>query len=61
MELPSELPTITTISKVEDLKNQAFFVNTEIGDKVLIYIATKKVVIYRPSTHKIINSGPILK
>jgi cell division protein FtsL len=60
MDLPSEEPTITTVSDAENLKKQPFFAATENGDKILIFIEARKVVLYRPSTNRIINSGPIL-
>ncbi|MDR1196982.1 MAG: hypothetical protein LBL08_01780 [Candidatus Nomurabacteria bacterium] len=59
MEIPDETPVIATVSDVEKLREQPFFQKAEDGDKVLIFSAEKKAVIYRESTNKIINSGPI--
>ena len=60
MILPSGSPTVTTVNKVTDLKKQAFFAQVQKGDKVLIYVEARKIIIYRPSTHQIVNAGPIL-
>lgn len=60
IELPKdEEPTVATVSDVKKLKSQAFFANAQNGDKVLIYQKAKKAVLYRPSTNKIIEFGPI--
>lgn len=60
MAVPSdELPTVATVSDVEKLKTNVFFANAQNGDKVLIYTAAKKAIIYRPSTSQIIEVSPI--
>ena len=59
MELPQEVPTVATVSDVSKLKNQAFFANAKNGDKVLIYQNAKKAILYRPSSNKIVEFGPI--
>lgn len=59
MQLPNEKPTIATVKDITKLKDQAFFKDAKNGDKVLIFTAARKAVIYRESTNKIINSGPI--
>lgn len=60
MELPAgETPTVAAVSDVSKLKGQAFFVNAQNGDQVLIYSKAKKAVLYRPSTNKIIEVGPV--
>ena len=60
MLLPTgETPTLATVSDKSKLAGQAFFSNAENGDKVLIYSTAKKAVLYRPSTRKIIEVGPI--
>lgn len=50
-----EIPTVATVSDAEVLKSQPFFTNSERGDKVLIYAAARKAILWRPSTHKIIE------
>lgn len=60
MDLPSdEEPTIATILDKDALADQAFFANAENGDKVLIYSAATKAILYRPSTNRIIEVAPI--
>ncbi len=59
MELPAENPTLATVSDVEKLRDQEFFLRAKNGDKVLIFKNAKKAVLYRPLTNKIIEVGPI--
>ncbi len=54
-----ETPTIATVTDPSLLRNQDFFINAEKGDKVLIYTQANKAIIYRPSTNKLIDVGPI--
>lgn len=61
IELPSgETPTIATVTDVTKVKDQAFFVNAQNGDKLLIYPQAKKAILYRPSTNKVINVAPLV-
>jgi hypothetical protein len=55
----NEQPTIATVGDVEKLKDQPFFKNAQVGDKVLIYNQAKKAVLYRPSENKIIELAPL--
>ena len=55
----NETPTVATVSDPEKLKGQAFFINAQQGDKVLIYSTSKKAILYRPSAKKIIEVAPI--
>lgn len=60
VELPAgEAPTLATVSDVSKLASQTFFQRAQNGDKVLIYTNAKKAYLYRPSTNKIIEIGPI--
>lgn len=54
-----EIPTVATVSEPEKLKNQAFFVDAQIGHKVLIYTNAKKAILYDPGAKKIVNVAPI--
>jgi len=58
-QLPQEEPYVATIQNIDEIQNQAFFSFAKNGDKVLIFPAAKKAVIYRESDHKLINMGPI--
>lgn len=56
IELPSdETPTIATVTDSTKVKDKAFFANAQNGDKVLLYAKASKAVLYRPSTHKLIE------
>lgn len=60
MELPKdESPTLATVADITKLKNQPFFKNAKNGDKVMIYVKAQKAILYRPSTKKVIDVGPI--
>lgn len=60
IELPSgEDPTIFTVSDLSKLKNQPFFDRAKEGDKLLVFNQVKKAILYRPSTNKIIEVGPV--
>lgn len=54
-----EEPTLATVSDPSKLKDQAFFKNAELGDKVLIYSQAKKAILYSPTKNKIIEIAPI--
>ncbi|MDQ3018522.1 MAG: hypothetical protein M3Q64_01480, partial [bacterium] len=54
-----EEPTVATVTDLGPLKDQLFFANAQIGDRVLIYRQAKKAIIYRPSENKIIEVGPV--
>ena len=55
LELPPEEPTIATVTNLKKLEGQLFFVHAELGDKVLLYEKARKVILYRPSAHKVIE------
>ena len=54
--LPNEeTPSVATVADPNLLKDQPFFVNTLVGDKVLMYSNEKKAILYRPSIDRVIN------
>lgn len=57
--LPGEKPTVADITDKDKLKDQAFFKDAENGDYLLIFSEKKLAIIYRESTNKLINVGPI--
>ena len=60
MELPKgETPTIATVTDVTKLSDQEFFKNAQNGDRVLIFAKSKKAILYRPTTKKIIDFSPV--
>jgi hypothetical protein len=60
MLLPTdEMPTVATVSDKSKLSGQSFFSHAENGDQVLIYPKARKAILYRPSTNKIIEVGPV--
>jgi hypothetical protein len=60
IQLPDEDATVATVQDVSKLSEQEFFKDAKDGDKVLIFTAAKRAVIYRESDNKVINSGPIV-
>jgi len=60
MDLPKdEEPTIATVLDKEKVKDQPFFANAVNGDKVVIYAKSEKAILFRPSTGRIVNVGPV--
>lgn len=60
MELPTgETPTLATVQDKDKIKDQLFFKNAQNGDKLLVYTKAMKVILYRPSTKKIIEVSSI--
>lgn len=61
MEVPqNERPQAALVSDAASLKKQyPFFANVTNGDQILFYYQAGKVIVYRPSTNKIVQTGPL--
>lgn len=60
MDLPDEIPALITVTDLEKMKSQPFFAKAESGDKVLVYVAAKKAILYRSSAKRIIETATVL-
>jgi hypothetical protein len=59
MSIPEDAPTVATVTDPDKLRNQAFFAKAKLGDKVLIFSASKKVILYDPVADQILNVAPL--
>ncbi|CAN5154175.1 hypothetical protein BH11PAT3_BH11PAT3_2920 [soil metagenome] len=60
VDLPQgETPTIATVTDLKPLGSQEFFKDAQIGDKLLLFTRSKRAILYRPSTKKIIVVAPL--
>jgi hypothetical protein len=59
VSIPNETPTLATVTDPSKLQDQQFFTDAQKGDKVLIFTNAKRAILYRPSTHKVIESAPV--
>ena len=55
VELPGEQPEVATVKDAAKLSNAVLAKKTENGDKLLIYGESKRIVIYRPSTQRVVD------
>lgn len=54
-----EEPVIATVTDSAMLPDQPFLKQARAGDRILFYQEVKKVIIYRPSTDRIVDIGPL--
>ena len=60
MELPTdETPTLATIKNTENFAEHPFLSKGQADDKLLIYPQSKMVIMYRPSSKKIVAVGTV--
>lgn len=58
-DAPNEKPSVAQVADKSKLAGQPFFQNAQKGDYILVYPHAKIALIYRLSTNKVINIGPI--
>lgn len=60
MTLPTdEEPTVATVTDPEKLADQFFFKDARKDDRLLVYQNSRKVILYRPSEHRVIEVGVV--
>lgn len=59
MELPNEKPSIISVVDREKLQDQEFFKKAVNGDKILVYEGARRIILFRPSTGKVIDMVPL--
>ncbi len=60
MVLPTdETPIIKTVTTLDNLNYQPFFMNAAVGDQTIIYEKARKAILYRPSTNQIIQTASL--
>jgi hypothetical protein len=50
---------LVTLDTEETIRSSAFFAHAEVGDVLLVYRVANRVVLYRPSTEKVIETGAV--
>lgn len=60
MYLPDETPQVAAVVDPSKLAGQPFFANAEAGDEVLAFVHAGTAILYRPSTHRIVNVAPLV-
>jgi hypothetical protein len=55
----NETPTVAAVTDLAPLKDQPFFANAKVGDKVLIYAKAGKAILYDPQANKVVEIAPI--
>ncbi len=61
MKLPDgEIPTVVSVVDISKLKDQPFFRNGKNGDKLLIFAASGRAILYDPKANLIIEVGPLI-
>ncbi len=53
--LPSEEPRVTVVADTAELHKQSYFADVAEGDRVLIFDASRKAIIYNPTEHRIVK------
>lgn len=55
VEVPTEKPSVLTVLSANKLTNKELAARAADGDRLLVYAENKRIVIFRPSTGKIVD------
>lgn len=53
--LPKETPTISTVLDASKITNPTLAAQAQNGDKLLVYANAKRLIVYRPSSRKVVD------
>lgn len=56
-DLPDEAPELAIVRDKDELDDNEFFARAENGDVLLIYPEAELVILYRPSTDRLVNTS----
>ncbi len=59
IDLPTEEPTVATVTNADQIKSQPFFAKAKNGYRVVLYTNGRLAILYDDKTNKIINVGTI--
>jgi hypothetical protein len=59
IQMPSEAPSLATVTDLAPLKDQEFFADAAVGDVLLLFPQTRRAMLYRPSENKLIQVAPL--
>jgi len=54
-----EFPAISTVTDIDKIKDQKVFEQAKSGDKILVYINKRNIIVYRPGEDKIVAVGTL--
>jgi hypothetical protein len=53
--VPNETPVITTVLDKTKLTNKSLATHATNGDRLYIFSKAKRIMLYRPSTHQVVD------
>lgn len=57
----NETPKVTTVTDQQSAKQTVCPTQVAVGDKVVTYVGSKQIIVYRPSTNSIVCQPPLLQ
>lgn len=60
VDIPGEKPSVITVVDREKLDDQEFFKKAQNGDKIIVFEGARRIILYRPSSGKIVDMIPLV-